>query len=72
MVNRGKNGMLVPQEIIMVADAIQMLLEDPTLKNKLGLRARKTVLERFTWKRVLQEFDELCNKITTETTRGAG
>jgi glycosyltransferase involved in cell wall biosynthesis len=50
------------------ADAIVRVLHDEELANALGIRAAKTVRERFGWDKVSESFASICGKFTkTET-----
>jgi len=49
-IDNGVNGILIqPGSIDELADAICRLLGDPSLRQKMGINARKTVLEKFDW-----------------------
>ena len=51
VIDNGVNGILIqPGSIDELADAICCLLEDPSLRWKMGNNARKAVLEKFNWK----------------------
>ncbi len=52
----GETGLLVtPGDPEPAADAVRHLLNDPALAGRLGGAARRRVLERFTWRRVVEE-----------------
>ena len=48
-----------PQEF---ADAVVKLLQDKILAKKIGERAAQTVREKFGWRKVADDFAELCEK----------
>jgi glycosyltransferase involved in cell wall biosynthesis len=50
LVDHGKNGLLVePGDANELAQALQKLLEDHSLRRKMGSNGRQFVLERFSW-----------------------
>jgi len=54
------NGVLIQsRNAHALASKIMTLLEDKTLRNRLGRNARETILKRFTWKRVLDQLDRI-------------
>ena len=54
VIKEGDNGILVPpKNPRMLAKAILTLLEDRSLRKKLGWNARKTVLDKFAWNKIL-------------------
>ena len=65
VVKHGVNGFLVPvRSVHPLADALQMLVEQPDLRLRLGLNGRKLIEERFHVKDVVQKtlaiYDKLC------------
>lgn len=57
IVEEGKNGLLVPpKHPEELAEAILRLYRDPKLRKRLGERARKTVLERYTAEKVVNQY----------------
>jgi glycosyltransferase involved in cell wall biosynthesis len=57
IINNGLNGKLVvPSSPEQLAHAICELLEDQTLRTHLGLKARQTIEERFSWDRIGSNF----------------
>ena len=59
IVTDGRDGLLVADAEVDVADAIIRLLEHPDEARALGARARETALANFTWARVADEFADL-------------
>lgn len=61
VIEHGVNGFLghTPEEL---AETCQMLLADPDLCRRIGQNARKTVVERFSVPRFVEEWDDLLNK----------
>ncbi|MDD2473128.1 MAG: glycosyltransferase family 4 protein [Methanoculleus sp.] len=55
----GENGILVPPEPAAIAERIDYLLENPRVSRSLGMNARRTVDERFTWEKSAAKFLEL-------------
>jgi len=50
LVSNGKNGIIIPSRAPKkMAEAISMLLENKSLRKKLGKNARKTIEENYTW-----------------------
>lgn len=57
------NGFLVrPKSSRQIAEACNKLLEDDELRKKLGKVARKTVEEKFTWKKIAQKYVRIYKK----------
>ncbi|MBF0465887.1 MAG: glycosyltransferase family 4 protein [Nitrospirae bacterium] len=56
IVKHGKNGLLVPpKNVDALVEALQILINDPQLRQELGKNARKIVLEEFTIERIISE-----------------
>ncbi len=49
IIKDGENGLLIGNDAKELADAIVRLVEDPSLRKKIGLAARKTVEESYSW-----------------------
>ncbi|GMU23181.1 MAG: hypothetical protein AMXMBFR13_32640 [Phycisphaerae bacterium] len=50
IISNGQNGLIVPvADVAALADAIERLLRDPTLRRRLGAAARRAIEERFDW-----------------------
>ncbi len=63
MIQEGDNGLLVePENIDKLAEAIQKLLSDRRLANKLGDAARRWVRTRATWSIAAERFEEVYSK----------
>jgi N-acetyl-alpha-D-glucosaminyl L-malate synthase BshA len=59
IVDEGKNGLLVPpKHPEELAQAILRLYRDPKLRSRLGESARKTILERYTAEKVVNQYIE--------------
>ncbi len=59
IVDEGSNGLLVPpKQPEELAQAILRLYRDPKLRSRLGENARKTVLERYTAEKVVNQYIE--------------
>ncbi len=59
IIDEGSNGLLVPsKQPEKLAQAILRLYRDPKLRTKLGENARKTVLERYTAEKVVNQYIE--------------
>lgn len=58
------NGMFVrPRSSNEIAEAVNYLFANDELRNKMGLEARKTVEEKFTWTKITHRFDLLYHHI---------
>jgi glycosyltransferase involved in cell wall biosynthesis len=52
VITDGENGLLVePNDPASLARAIQQLATDQSLRRRLGIAARQTVIDRYTWQR---------------------
>jgi glycosyltransferase involved in cell wall biosynthesis len=55
IVREGETGFLVPPgDVHALRDRLDQLLRDPPLARRMGARARRDVLDRFTWDRVAE------------------
>jgi len=64
LVKHGYNGLFVkPRNASKIAEACNKLLENDELRKKMGEMARKTVEEKFTWKKTALKFHRLYKKI---------
>jgi glycosyltransferase involved in cell wall biosynthesis len=64
LVNNNENGILVsPGNVEQIVQALLRLLENQSLRNRMGELGRKTVEEKFDWKKIsqlyLNEFESL-------------
>ncbi len=65
-VQDGVNGLLVqPQSIKQLADGICRLLEDATLRAKMGENARRTVLNEFNWGVSAKKISDVYQQVTS-------
>jgi len=63
VVKDGYNGFLVrPRSPTLIAQKVNLLLEDEKLRYKMGERAYRTVVERFNWDRIVTKFYNLYQK----------
>ena len=63
LVKHGHNGLFVkPRNSKKIAEAVNKLLKDAKLREKMGEEARKTVEKDFTWKIIAKKFDRLYKK----------
>ncbi|MGB8467490.1 MAG: glycosyltransferase [Candidatus Babeliales bacterium] len=58
----GLNGILVSAQQEQLCNALQMLIDDPLLRNALGVQAYKTVIEQFSIERMARSYDALFSK----------
>lgn len=57
MVKDGYNGLFVrPRNSKEIAEKVNYLLNNESARVKMGVRARQTVLERFTWEKIAQRY----------------
>jgi glycosyltransferase involved in cell wall biosynthesis len=55
----GRNGLLVPQkDPAALAAALQRLVEQPGLRERLGTEARRTAVERLSWEAAARSFED--------------
>lgn len=65
-VKNGINGLLIrPRSSRQIAEACNKLLENEDLRKKLGEAARKTVEEKFTWKKIAKKYISIYQKAYT-------
>lgn len=63
-INNYKNGILIePKSLKDMEDAISLLLDNKNLRDKLGKNARKTILENYTWSKVVDKYEVFYNKL---------
>jgi glycosyltransferase involved in cell wall biosynthesis len=70
VIESGKNGILVPiKSPDKMAEAVSSLLNDENLRTELGIAARKTIEEKFTWDaisdKILRCYDSICKEPVT-------
>ena len=59
-VDDGRNGLLAPpRDAARLQEALEVLLDDAVLRQRLGIAARRTVEEHYTTRRVLDQYIEL-------------
>lgn len=62
-VKNGVNGILIrPRNSKQIAQACNKLLLDPGLRQKMGEEARKTVEQKFTWKKISEKYFRIYKK----------
>ena len=60
MVKDGVNGFFVrPRNAREIAEKVNLLLSNEDLRKKMGERARQTVVERFTWAKIADRFENM-------------
>jgi len=70
-VKDGVNGILVrPRSSNQIAQACNKLLENEELREKMGEAARKTVEEKFTWKKIAQKYLRIYKRAYTNGKNG--
>lgn len=62
-VRDGINGLFIrPKNPSEIVSKVNLLLSDAELRKKIGERARKTILERFTWEKIAHRFELIYEK----------
>lgn len=70
LVKQGLNGFFVkPRNSTQIAGACNKLLENDELRKKMGEAARKTIEEKFNWKKIALKFHRLYRKIVKNNKR---
>ncbi len=68
-VTQGESGYLVPPaDAQALAESITRLLEDPAMRNRMGIAARNTVMQRFTARHVALDYERLYELYLADTT----
>jgi glycosyltransferase involved in cell wall biosynthesis len=64
VIEQDRNGLLVPpREPTLMAEAIMRLLANGALREQLGRAARRTVEDKYSWKRVGQEYIQIYERM---------
>ncbi|MBI2031779.1 MAG: glycosyltransferase family 4 protein [Candidatus Levybacteria bacterium] len=73
-VKDGINGVFIrPRNAKEIAEKVNILLADDELRQKIGERARKTILERFTWDKIAHRYERIYQEFRkTADLRDAG
>ena len=73
-VRDGVNGLFIrPRNPKEISEKVNLLLKDEGLRIKIGQRARKTIIERFTWEKVAHRYERIYNEFRKrEVIRDAG
>ena len=73
-VKDGVNGIFIrPRNAKEIAEKVNLLLSDDELRRKIGEKARKTILERFTWEKIAHKYERIYQEFRrTEDLRNAG
>ncbi len=73
-VKDGINGLFVrPRNAKEIAEKVNVLLANDELRQKMGKRARRTILERFTWDKIAQRYERIYHEFKrVESVRDAG
>ena len=68
IVKDGVNGFLIrPRSPVLIADKVNLLLNDDKLRLKMGEKAYKMVMEKFNWKKIAAKFYRLYEKSLQKT-----
>jgi len=61
---KGYNGFLFPKEDPkLLAQKLYKLIQNPSLRERIGKKARKTVLEKYTWERTIVKLQRLLDSL---------
>ena len=73
-VRDGVNGLFIrPRNPREISEKVNLLLKNENLRKKIGQRARKTIIERFTWEKVARRYERIYNEFRKrETAKNAG
>jgi glycosyltransferase involved in cell wall biosynthesis len=64
LVHNGENGLLVaPSDSAALAHAIRHLADNPELSQRMGIKGRQLIEERFTLERKISETEQLCSNL---------
>ena len=67
VIDHGRTGWLVPPaDAPALAEAIEMLLADPELRQRLGKAARQSIIERFNWRNNAEQVVEVYERVISE------
>ncbi|MEK7863587.1 MAG: glycosyltransferase family 4 protein [Chloroflexota bacterium] len=58
VITHGVDGLLVPQRVESIADAVITLLDDPSLRQRMGAAGQAKVAERWDWDRVMDRVED--------------
>lgn len=62
------NGFLIsPRNSKQIAENVNMLLDNEELRKKIGEEAYKTILDKFTWERIANQFEDIYNQFKYST-----
>ncbi len=62
------NGLLIsPRNSTAIAQTVNMLLDNDELRQKLGMEAYKTILQRFAWPKIADQFEQVYKQNTFTT-----
>jgi glycosyltransferase involved in cell wall biosynthesis len=75
VIEDGRNGMLVPvRSPDAIVTAVELLLDNPELRARLGRAAREEAVQRYNWKRVaeplLKVYEQLCGRTLADRSPG--
>jgi glycosyltransferase involved in cell wall biosynthesis len=66
-ITHGENGLLVPpRDEEALAEAILKLLDDESLRRRLGASARRTVLEKYDWRKLAPQIKGVYEKVVAQ------
>ena len=67
VVTHNQNGLLCPpDDFDRIISAIELLLETPNERKRIGENARQTIIERHTWMHKAREWERICKRVLGE------
>lgn len=64
LIKNGENGFLSPEkDSNSIARSLIRLLESESLRKRIGFQARKSILEKFTWKLIASEYKQIFQRL---------
>jgi glycosyltransferase involved in cell wall biosynthesis len=67
IIHDGKSALVVPQKnAYLLAEKVNLLIEDDNLRQSLARRGRQYVLERFDWEVISSQYSELIRSVITQ------
>jgi glycosyltransferase involved in cell wall biosynthesis len=66
VIREGENGLLVPAgDVQGLANAINRLIDEPNLREKLGKQAREDAVQNHSWEQYLSYMQQILADVTT-------
>ena len=62
IIDNGKTGIYCETKVEVFAASLAKLIENPSLRNQMGIKASNAVIHQFTYKRLVTDVDQLYKK----------